>query len=190
MNLTEIRVVVRDYINNNTADVDQHVTDAVNFLSNFFSVKKIDTSEVTVDAQDFIAYADDFLKLRQLSIDGTFIKELLSDELLGVVDSLDVQLWHIADGKVQLTSDMSGAGNPIVMYYNAKFIQPELAVDTDVPDRLLELIYVGAAYRYFDRLAAIVATNREDSPDIKPAEIDSMRKVWKERFDSLLKDCQ
>lgn len=186
-NLVEIRAIVHDYINTTTPDVDQHIFDAINFLSNFFHVKKIDTSETTVAAQSWIAYATDFLKLKQLVINGVYIKELLSDELMEDIADLETQLWYIADGRIELTSPMSTTGKAITQIYEAEFKQPELAVDTDVPNKLLELVYVGATYRYFDKLATIVATAREDQPDITPKEIEAMRKQWKNRLDTLLK---
>lgn len=187
-NLVEIRAIVHDYINSTTPDVDQHIFDAINFLSNFFHIKKIDTSETTVADQSWIDYATDFLRLKILVIDGVYIKDLLSFDNLEDVADLETQLWHIADGKVQLTSPMSTTGEAITMIYEAEFKQPEAAVATDVPNKLLELVYVGATYRYFDKLAAIVATAREDQADITPKEVEAIRKQWKDRFDSLLKD--
>ena len=187
-NLVDIRAIVHDYINSTTPDVDQHIFDAINFLSNFFHIKKIDTSETTVTDQSWIDYATDFLRLKILVIDGVYIKDLLSFDNLEDVADLETQLWHIADGKVQLTSPMSTTGEAITMIYEAEFKQPEAAVATDVPNKLLELVYVGATYRYFDKLAAIVATAREDQADITPKEVEAIRKQWKDRFDSLLKD--
>lgn len=186
-NLVEIRTIVHDYINTTTPDVDQHIFDAVNFLSNFFHIRKLDTSETTVTDQSWIAYAADFLKLEILVINGVYIKELLSDEYMEDIDDLETQLWHVANGRIELTNPMSTTGEAITMIYNSEFKQPEVTVDTDVPSKLLELVYVGATYRYFDKLATIVATAREDQPNVTPKEIDAMRKQWKERFDDLLK---
>lgn len=188
MNLTEIRVIIRDNVNNATAEVDQEVEDAVNFLSNFFHARKIDTSQTTVTGQNWITLAADFLKLKQLRIDGEYIKELLNDELYEAVDDEERQRWHISDERVNLITDMSTTGKPIAYLYEASFVQPELAVDTDVPDKLIELVYRGATYRYFDKLATKIATERENYPDVTPKEIEAMRKQWKESFDSLLKE--
>ncbi len=187
MLLGAIQTIVRANVNDAAADVDQSIVDAVNFLSNFFHVRKIDTSETTVLDATVIDYANDFLRVRKLVINGDFIKELGSDEDLESIDDEDTQRWFIADGQIQLTRGMSSTGDPIIIHYDAEFIQPEAAVSTDVPCKLLELIFVGATYRYFGILAAKVMTEREGLPDVSPKEILAARDDWKKMFDDLLK---
>jgi len=188
MLLGAIQTIVRANVNDAAADVDQCIVDAVNFLSNFFSVRKIDTSETTILDATVIDYACDFLRVRQLIINGDYIKELGSDEDLENIDNEDTQRWFIADGQIQLTEGMSSTGDPIIIHYDSEFIQPEAATNTDVPNRLLELIFVGATYRYFGILAAAVMTARHDYPDVNPKEIIAARDQWKENFDDLLKN--
>lgn len=188
VNLAEIRTVVREYINDADADVDQEVTDAVNALSNYFSIVKTDETQSTTDGQDYLDCPSGYIEILSVEIDGEIIKPLASYECLEAIDDESAERWHVANDKIELTEEMSGSGDDVVIVYRGGYTQPEVAVDTNVPDRLLELVYVGATFRYFRALVTKVMTAREDYPDVSPKEIIAARNQWKKELDSLFKE--
>ena len=187
MQLGDIQTIVRANVDDAAADVDQCIVDAVNYLNNFFYVPKTDETQSAVVDQDYLDIPAASLKVRRLKIGDDFISELADYENLEDVDDVGKMRWYECNGKIELTLEMSST-DPVIIWFDSEFTQPEAAVDTDVPNKLLELVYTGATYRFFDKLAAKVATNRQKYPDVSPREIDGMRKQWKDRFDNLLED--
>ena len=53
---------------------------------------------------------------------------------------------------------------------------------------MMELVYVGGAFRYFRKMVSVVAVSRQTYPDVTPAEIIKVRDQWKKELDSLLTD--
>ncbi len=188
MNLVEIRAVVHEYINDTDADVDQEITDAINDLANYYSVVKFDETQTTTADQDYLDLPAGAVRILSVEIDGEFIKELQDYEVLEAVDDECSNRWHVANDKIELTDAMSSTGEEIMIMYRGGYSQPETAVDTNVPDRKLELVYVGAAYRYFRSLVTKVMTSRKDYPNTTPKEAMAARDQWKKEFDLLKKD--
>lgn len=187
-NLVEIRAVVREYINDTDADVDQEITDAINDLANYYSVVKFDESQTTTADQDYLDLPAGAVRILSVEIDGEFIKELQNYEVLEAVDDECSNRWHVANDQIELTDAMSSTGEEIKIMYRGGYTQPETAVDTNVPDRKLELVYVGAAYRYFRSLVTKVMTSRKDYPNTTPKEAMAARDQWKKELDLLKKD--
>ena len=188
MNLTEIATIVKDMINDTTATVDQHIIDSVNYLSNFFHLEKIDISDTTVADQNYLEVPTLCKKMRRLVINDEEIKKLEDFEDLEIVEDCDVPRWYEDDGKIQLTEEMETTGDAIKKWYNKKFVVPTADVDTDVPDEMLELVYVGAAMRYWRKIVSAVASNREEYPDVDPDEARRILDHWKDQFDYLFKE--
>ena len=188
MNLVEIRAIVHDYIDDTTVTVDQHIIDSVNYLSNFFHLKKIDDTDTSVADQDYLDVPTNSKEIRRLMIDDEEIKKL--EEFNDQKDAEDksAQRWYEDNEKIMLTQDMDSTGDEIKKWYNKKFKVPEAAVNTDVPDEILELVYVGAAWRYWRKIVSTVASNREDYPDTDPDEARRILRNWKDEFKYLMEE--
>lgn len=186
-NLVDIRAVVHEYIGSTTPDVDQEIKDAVNDLANYYGIIKFDDTQTTTADQDYLDYPSGAIEILSVKIDDEFIKPLQNYEVLEAVDDENANRWHVANDKIELTDAMSSTGEAVAIVYRGAYTQPEAAVDTNVPDRKLELVYVGAAYRYFRALVTKVMISRKDYPDVTPKEVMAARDQWKKELDSLLK---
>ena len=187
-NLVDIRAVVHEYINTTTPNVDQEITDAINALSNYYGILKTDETQTTTADQDYLDCPDDYIEIISVQINGKFIKPLQDYECLEAVDDESAERWHITNNRIELTEEMATTGEEVIIVYRGGYTQPEVAVDTNVPDRLLELIYTGAAFRHFRALVTKVMTSREDYPDMTPKEAMAMRDQWKKEHDSLFEN--
>ena len=121
MNFNDARIIVRDYISDLTADVDQHIVDAVNFLSFVFPKNKIDTSKVTIKDQDYIEKPDNCLEVTKLEIDGEIIEKTSFDNLREK-EKLETNFWYEYNDKIQLSQKMKEDGQEIKIWYRASFI--------------------------------------------------------------------
>ena len=122
MNFGEVRTIVRDYINDVTADVDQHIVDAVNFLSIVFPQKKIDNSQVTVNNQSYLDKPANCMRIRRITIDDVEIKELVNFENLEPSEDEEIMKWYEDDNKIQFTTPMTSSGETIEIWYDVSFI--------------------------------------------------------------------
>lgn len=185
MNLTEIDAIVADYIDDTGQTLDQYIIDSVNYLSNFFHVNKIDTSQTTTDGDTTLTLPTLSKKIRRIRIADAFIPELLPEHQQSAEDN-DVQRWYEDDGKIQFTKAFTATGTAVTIWYDKKFTEPTAGVDTDVPVQLLELVYAGAAYRFHRKTLSAVITNREDYPDVDPDEARRVRDDWRDEYNDLL----
>ncbi|MBU4223659.1 hypothetical protein KJ934_00255, partial [Patescibacteria group bacterium] len=122
MNFNEIRTIVRDYINNAVAGVDQHIVDAVNFLSIVFPQKKIDNSQVTVKYQSYISIPVNCMRVRRITIAGEPVPELISFDNLDSAEEGEVMRWYEDDDKIQFTVPMDSNNEEIKIWYDISFI--------------------------------------------------------------------
>lgn len=184
-NLAEMRSIVQDYIDDSTITPDQHIFDSVNHLSNVFSIKTIDTSQSTVDAELELAMPTLAITVTKVLIDGDVVKKLDSmDNLQYNIDN-SLNKWYIADSKINFTQAHSGIKTTAI-HHDKGFLVPAEAVDSDVPDRYLELVYIGASYRYFNKIVSKVILNRDTYPDVTPKEIKAIRDSWKDQYFDLI----
>ncbi len=116
MNFEEVRTIVRDYISDVTADVDQHILDAVNFLSFVFSKKKIDETQTTVKDQTYISKPDNCLKVLRIEIDGDEVPESDFKNLENAEDEETLR-WFEFNEKIQLTNGMDEDGETIKIWF-------------------------------------------------------------------------
>jgi len=188
MKLGDIETIVRNYVNDAAADVHQAIIDAINHLSIFYGIIKFDKSQTTVANQDYLDLPVGAVEILSVEINGEFIKPLQEYETLESVKNESAERWHIANDRIELTEEMSTTGEAVRIVYRGMYTLPEVAVDTNVPDKFLELIYVGATFRYFRALATKVMTSRADYPDVTPKEIIAVRDQWKNEEDSLFND--
>lgn len=186
MKLGDFTTIVKEMIDDATATVDQRVIDAVNHLSNIFSIPSKDVSQNTVVGGSTLNVPSNCVNVKQVFLAGLEILPL--ENLTDMADVIDEseQRWYICDGAItftQLFTDIEAA----MIWYEKGFTTPTAGVDTDLPTRYNELVYVGAVARYYDKLVAIVITNRQKYPDVKPDEIKALRKDWNEQYNNLIK---
>lgn len=173
-NLLEIIDIVQDYLGDSSAVVTQPILDSVNFLSNIFSIDSVDESQSTAVDGITLNIPTNSLEIDTVFIDGEEVRKLKSlDDLQNVKDASQ-QRWYEFGGKIQFTLAFTSV-NTTQIFYKKGFIEPADAVDTDVPIKLLELVYIGAQYRYYNLLITQVATARKVLPDVAPDELRKIR---------------
>ncbi len=121
MKFNEVRTIVRDYISNQSADVDQPIVDAVNFLSFVFPENKIDNSKTTIKNNSYIEKPNNCLKVTKVTIDG----ENISKTKFGNIDKAEDKetvFWYEYNNRIQLTQPMEEDGLEIKIWYKANFI--------------------------------------------------------------------
>ena len=188
-NLTEITAIVRGYLDDATASVDQPIIDTINFLSNIFSIDSLDESQSTAVDGTTLNLPTDCLEIDTIFIDGDEVRKLKSLDDLDVVVDAEEQRWYEFNDKIQFTKVFDSIESTKI-WYKKGFKEPEAAEDTDVPEKYLELIYVGAQYRYYNLLLSRQVVNKGEMPDVKPDELRKIRDDVKENFFDLIKQIQ
>jgi hypothetical protein len=186
MKLGDYTTIVKEMIDDTAATVDQRVIDSVNHLSNIFSIPSTDTSQSTAIGGTTLTVPTNSVKVQQVFIAGLEVLPL--ENLTDMQDVLDEseQRWYIANGAITFTQTFTTIETTAI-WYEKGFTTPTAGVDTDLPTRYNELVYVGAVARYYDKLVAMVITNRQKYPDVKPEEIKDLRKEWYEQYNYLIK---
>lgn len=184
-NLTEITAIVREYLDESSATVTQPILDSVNYLSNIFSIDSLDETQSTAVDGTTLDIPDDSVEIDTVFIDGEEVRKLKSLDDLDNVKNMSVQRWYEFGGKIQFSEAFTSIVTTQI-FYKKGFIEPEAGTDTDVPQKLLELVYLGAQYRYYNKLITQVALGRENMPDVKPEELRKIRDdLKKSYFDSI-----
>ncbi len=187
MKLADLTTIVKNYIDDTTITVDQHVVDAVNFLSNIFSIKSIATG-TTTSAHSYIAKPSLCVRVNKVFINDEEVIMLDDLENLDFCVRENLQRWYEYHGYIQLTFTPDNSTDVTKVLYDKGFVVPTAGVDTDVPDKFLELVYLGACYRYYLKIVSKVILHRSNYPDVSPVEIRQIAKHWRDQFDSLLKE--
>lgn len=185
-NLTEITAIVRGYLDDDSAVVTQPILDAVNHLSNLFSIDSIDISQSTAVDGTTLDVPTDGLEIDTVFIDGEEIRKLQSLDDLQTSEDLGVQRWYEFGGKIQFVEAFTEI-NTTKIFYKKGYLEPTAGDDTDVPEKLMELVYVGAQYRYYNLLLSRLVLSKSDMPDIKPDELRKIRDDVKKNFWDLIK---
>lgn len=187
-NLEEISEIVQGYLDDDSAVVDQPIIDTINFLSNIFSIDSLDESQSTAVDGTSLNIPTDCLEVDTVFVNGEEVLKLKSlDDLDGVVDA-EEQRWYEFDGKIQFT-EVFTAVEETKIWYKKGFTEPEAAIDTDVPEKYLELVYIGAQYRYYNILVNRLVLKKVDSK-LKPDEIRKVSNEIKKNFFELIKSIQ
>lgn len=179
-----IEAQVRANVNDSAAAVSQEVDDAINLLSNFFTLKKIDTAQVTVANQAYMTKPTNCIELERVKIDDEEYEETSLLNLKGH-ETDENKSFHDYDGKIQLNPTPTSVLTSKI-WYKAGFTALAGAGSTDVPDRLVPLLVLLATWLYFVQMVSKVGTARENYPDMTPAEAGDIAIVWKKQFDSML----
>ena len=185
-NLTEITAIVRAYLDDSAAVVTQPILDTINHLSNLFSIDSIDSSQSTVVGEITLDFPSECLEVDTVFVDGDEVRKLKSLDDLQTAESLNAQRWYEFGGKIQFV-EVFTAIKTAKIFYKKGFKEPEAGTDTDVPLKLMELVYVGAQYRYYNLLLSKLVLNKSELPDIKPDELRTIRDDVKKNFFDLVK---
>ena len=180
-NLNEITATVREYLDDSAAVVTQPILDSVNFLSNLFKLDLIDTSQSTAVDGTTLNIPTNGLEIETVFLAGEEVLPLENQDDLETVRINGVQRWYVHNDKIQFTVAFT-AIEAAKIWYKKGFKEPEAAVDTDVPMKLIELVYLGAQYRYYNKLIAKIAVNKEDMPDISARALRLVRDDIKKSY--------
>jgi len=194
-NLTEITAIVREYLGDTSATVTQPILDSINFLSNLFSVDTIDSTQSTVIGDKTLSLPTNNLEVDAIRIDDDEVRELKNLDDLDNVNAVSEQRWYIFNEVIQFTQKFT-AVDTVAIYFKKGFIEPTLTddgppivagTDTDVPAKLMELVYIGAQYRYFNKLITLTATSKDDVPDVSAKDLRLIRDDLNKHYLGLLK---
>lgn len=179
-----IEAQVRANVNDATASVTQEIDDAINLLSNFFSLKKIDTTQVTVASQAFMNKPANCIEVERLKIDDIeYVESAISN--LKKYETDEEESFHDYNDKLQLNPTPTAVLTSKI-WYKSGFTVLAGTGSTDVPDRLVPLLLLLATWLYFVQMVSKVGTARENFPDMTPTEAGEIAMVWKKQFDSML----
>lgn len=181
---TPIQSAVRANINDTTATVTQDIDDAINMLSNFFSLKKIDSSIPTVASQNYIAKPSNAIEIERLEI-GTDPYNETNLAKISVNEDDKSKRFYDYNGVIQILPTPTSA-LATKIWYRSGFTPLAGAGSTDVPDRLVPLLIILATWFYFLRIVSKVGTERQTFPDMTPKEAGDIATEWKKQFDSIL----
>jgi hypothetical protein len=179
---------VRNNIDSQTASVSDIIDDAINFMSNFFFLKKIDTSKSTVANQSYIAKPTNCLKvIGEIKIGEDYFKRRESAQGLAEIDDYELERYEEADDAKIYIYPTPTSVQTCKMEIHAGFtpLGGVAAAVTDIKDSLVPLLVILATWLYWEKIATNVATGREDYPDMTPKEARSNADAWKKQFDSL-----
>ena len=188
-NLTEITTIVQTYLTDSSAVVTQPIIDTINFLSNIFSVDSIDETQSTAIDGTTLNLPTDCLSVDSVFIDGDEVRQLKNLDNIDNVEDLDEQRWYEFNDKVQFTIAFTSIETTKI-FFKKGFTEPTAGVDTDVPEKLMELVYVGAQFRYYNLLLSRQVLNKHEMADVTPDELRKIRDDIKDNFFDLIKKIQ
>lgn len=183
-----IQSTVRNNVNDSAADVTQEIDDAINLLSNFFTLKKIDTSISTVTNQDNINKPANCVEVMKLKIGSDHYTEKRLTEIKENEEA-ESKCFYDWNEKIQLIPTPTGVSSAKIWFLGG-FTPLGGTGSTDVPDRLVPVLCVLATWLYYVQLVAKNTVARENLPDIEPSEIRELAKHWKQTFDEMVSSIQ
>lgn len=148
---SEIEARVLKNINSTTADVSVAVDNAIDFLGNFYHNEKIDSSQSTVIAQDYLAKPTLSKEVDRVEINGIEFEKAVFKKLSEIKD-YSLQKFFEYDGKVKLLP-VPTAVQSTKIYYKS-FFTPLAGVAgavTDVPNNLIPLLISVATWFFLEQ---------------------------------------
>jgi hypothetical protein len=179
-----IQTAVRVNVNNVTADVTQPIDDAINFLSNFFDRKIIDTTILTVASQVYITMPTYLQKIDRLTINGDEYERLSIDKI-GEAESDGNKYFYEYNEQIQILPTPSSA-LATKIWGRCGFTPLAGVGSSDVPNRLVPLVVVLASWIYWLGMVGKVGSARENYPDMTPEEAGKIATEYKKQFDSMV----
>lgn len=182
-----IETQVRANVNNATAVVSGVIDDAIYYLGNFFSNKKIDATQSTTINQAYITRPTRCLKVEYLKI-GDDVFDRISEKEIEETEEYELQKYiEKDDAKIYLYPTPTAVAAAIIHYKSGYTPLAGVAGATcDVQDGYLPLVIVIATWFYWLTIAGMTGTQRELYPDMTPEEAAKTAEVWEKKFTTLL----
>lgn len=179
-----IEAQVRANVKNATAPVTQEIDDAINLLSNFFQLKKIDTSISSVANQSYLSKPTRAIEIIRVKIGTDDYDEAKITEL-AKVETAENKKWYDWDEKIQIIPTPTAVASAKI-WHKAGFAPLAGTGTTDIPDRLVPVLVVLATWLYYVQMVSTVIMAKSESPDIEPDKIEKIAGHWKKTFDELV----
>lgn len=179
-----IETQVRANVKSATAPVTQEIDDAINLLSNFFQLKKIDTSINSVANQAYINKPTRAIEIIRVKLgDDDYDEVKISD--LAKVEAAENKKWYDWDDKIQIIPTPTAVASAKI-WHKAGFTTLNGAGSTDIPDRLVPVLVVLATWLYYVQMVSTVIMAKSEMPDIEADKIEKIAGHWKKTFDELV----
>ena len=186
MTYAEIETEVRANINNTSATVSGVIDQAINLLSNFFNLKKIDISIKTVADQDYIDKPD-CIEVEKVKIADTFHRKLQM-ESLEKTEKNELNKFYEYNDKIQIEPTPTEIKDCKIWYRQGFTPLGGVAnAVTDVPAKILPLLILLASWLYWLRIETQTGTERELFPDMTTEEATKITDSWSKQFKEMLK---
>ena len=182
-----IETQVRANVNSATAVVSGVIDDAIYYLGNFFSLKKIDATQSTTAGQAYITRPTRCQKVKYLKI-GDTVYDPIKEENIEETEDYELEKYiEKDDGKIYLYPTPTAVAAAIIHYKSSYTPLAGVAGATcDVQDEYLPLVIIIATWFYWLTIAGQTGTQRELFPDMTPKEAMEMADTWEKRFELLL----
>ena len=186
---SQIETQVRANVNSTTAVVSGVIDDAIYYLSNFFNLKKIDVSQSTVVAQNYLTRPTRCLGVDYLKI-GDTVYDPIKESKIEETEEYELEKYiEKDDGKIYIYPTPTAVASA-VLHYRASYtpLAGVAGATCDVQDAYLPLVTIIATWFYWLTIAGQVGTQRELYPDMTPKEAQDMAGIWEKRFLLLLEN--
>ena len=189
MTLEAIQAIIKNNVDDQTVNVDEAIDLAIKFLSNFFYVKKIDTSQTVSTDDEYLDKPARCSKVMLVKIGDDYIPKADLNKMQGIEDD-DNQRWHTeddfiagTDNKIHLTKAISSAddGDEVKIWYLAGYA-PLAGVaesETDLPERFEPLLISFATYFYYGILVSYVKNNKASFPNMTLWDVIAIWDTWR-----------
>ena len=183
-----IETQVRANVNSATAVVSGVIDDAIYYLGNFFSNKKIDATQSTTINQAYITRPTRCLKVEYLKI-GNDVYDRIDETQIEETQEYELEKYiEKDDAKIYLYPTPTAVAAAIIHYKSGYTPLAGVAGATcDVQDGYLPLVIIIATWFYWLTIAGQTGTQRELFPDMTPEEAMKMAETWEKRFLTLMK---
>ena len=189
MVIEDLQAIVQNNVDDNSANVDEAIDMAINFLSNFFSVRKIDDSQTVATGGLYVAKPDRGLKIINVKIGTNYLIEADLTKMQNIEDSV-VQSWYVedefiagADNKIHFTNPIDAADNGATVYiqYLSGFtpLGGVALSNTDLPERLEPLLISFATYFYYGILVSYVKNNKSSFENMTVWDVIAIWDTWR-----------
>jgi len=200
MIIEDLQSIIQRNINDDSANVDSAIDLAINYLSNFFYVRKIDDSQTVSFGDESLEKPDRCLKILQVKIGDNYIKKADIGKLQAIEDD-NSQRWYIEDeflsgidNKIHLTKAISSAdnGGAVKIWYLAGFapLDGVALSKTDLPERLEPLLTSYATYFYYGLLVSYVKNHKAEFPNMTVWDVIAIWDTWRIHSFDLLEKVQ
>lgn len=153
-----------------------NIQKAVNYISNFFTYKKIYSGN-TVNNQSYITKPSNCVEIQRVLINGEEYKRIKISEIKSFEES-GSKAFYDWDEKVQIIPTPNAIAATKIFYLGG-FSLPPLGTDiVDIPDRFIPLIVIIATWFAYIQIASRTFMNRENLTDAEVEDLKECSKLW------------